>query len=66
MDNWSQMPSMEITERGDEMTPACGTSLIFIDVQVLTRAYFWNITGSDFTSAVCVFEKSERPPCTCL
>ena len=45
-DRWSQMSSMKIKKRVGEMTPPCGTPLIFTEELVcpsnLTRAAFWN------------------------
>ena len=45
-DSWSQMSSMKIMKRVGEMTPPCGTPLIFIEELVcpsnLTRADLWN------------------------
>ena len=45
-DSWSQMSSMKIMKRVGEMTPPCGTSLIFTEELIclpsLTRADLWN------------------------
>ena len=45
-DSWSQMSSMKIMKRVGEMTPPCGTPLIFTEKLVcpssLTHADLWN------------------------